>query len=115
VHAGRRLAFTLPDGWYLFGVQDLLVAASRRHEGLLVLRMEERAVGKPLRRALEELAGARALKSVEALTTAAGRGEIARGGGGTEADSRAVSLAVLDTGVVRLTVVGLPFDAAHEE
>jgi predicted Zn-dependent protease len=115
VHPRRRLAFALPEGWYVFGEEDRLVTASRRHEGLLILRIEDRAASKPVRRALEELAAGRALKAVDNLAAGAARGEMARVGSAADPESRAVSLAVLDVGAVRLAVVAVPFDAAQEE
>lgn len=108
VQPARRIAFTLPDGWYLFGADGRLFAASRHPAGLLVISMEDRADGKPLRATLQELAGGRALDSVQAYSAGPSRGETAVVRNAADGEPERLYVAAVDVDTQRVSFSGIP-------
>lgn len=102
VDPARRVGFTLPEGWYLFGAGERVVAAPRTHAGLVLIGAQPRANGEPRRAALEALARGHDLASVERLSPS---GETALIEVAAEVGTQPMRLAVLDVGNQRLSVV----------
>ncbi|HYM36447.1 MAG TPA: M48 family metalloprotease, partial [Steroidobacteraceae bacterium] len=93
VHASRRMAFTVPMHWYVFGNRDEIIAATTENSSIVRIRVEAHAKDESVHDAIKRMS--RFDKATfEPVTTNATKGEIAIVTG--EKDKPPVLLAVLD-------------------
>jgi predicted Zn-dependent protease len=109
----QRVAFTVPQDWYLFGVGDRLVAAPRGKDGLLMIWMKAIPDSETRRDALRELARGRSGQPAELRIGNSVKGETAvirvPGADGP----MAARIAVLDVGNRRISLVGFTYLASN--
>lgn len=109
IQPARRVRFTLPQGWYLFGTDDRLMAAPRGRDGVLIFKMKDRGDAGSVHDALVRMAKPYRLESVERLAAPSVRGETGVTHFTDEGVQHALRLAVIDVGTQRLSVVGLTY------
>jgi predicted Zn-dependent protease len=110
-HPAWRIAFSVPERWYLFGTDDQLVAAPDTNEAIFIVRKYQKRTG-TARDALRELAQRNPLKSTERLRSGPAVGESALIETTSDGVTRTIRLAVLDIGGQRLSFVGFTYDPA---